>query len=396
MYKYPIKILRVITWLPWGGIEKRMVEVLKRLDRDKFLPLVCCLRSKEGVYEKELEKEGIKVVKLNFRSRLDPGGLRNLSKLMKAEKVDVVHSHMYRANIPSLIAAKLAGVPVKIVQVHNIEDWKKKREWAAERIFYRWADKIVGVSRAVLDYERKFVKFPKDKTFVLYNGINLEEFEEYEADKKLKLSLGIPERAKVVGLVARLHPDKGQDIILEVARDIKERVGEVFFMFIGSGGYGEALREKAGEKGIDDFVVFTGAVKDIKPYYSIMDVSVLPSRIEGFSNVILESFASGIPVIATRTGGNPEIIEEGENGFLVDYGDRERLKEKIIKLLQDDDLREGMGKNARKKVEKFSLQRMVEETERLYEGLWYNRQGSREVKKKVSEQPVNGNSQLTP
>ena len=120
MHKYPVKVLRVITWLPWGGIEKRMVEVLKRLDRDKFYPMVCCLRSKEGVYEKELEKAGIKVIKLNFNSRLDPRGIQRLAKLIKEEKVDIVHSHMYRANIPSLIAGRLAKVPVKIVQIHSI------------------------------------------------------------------------------------------------------------------------------------------------------------------------------------------------------------------------------------------------------------------------------------
>ena len=367
MHKYPIKVLRVITWLPWGGIEKRMVEVLKRLDRDKFSSIVCCLRSKEGVYEKELEKAGIRVIKLNFNSRFDLRGIQRLAKLIKEEKVDIVHSHMYRANIPSLIAGRLAKVPVKIVQIHNIEDWKGRREWVMERLFFRWADKIVGVSKAVLDYERRFVKLPKDKTFVLYNGINLKEFEECEVDKKLKLNLGIPERVKVVGLVARLHPDKGQDIILDIAKDIREKIGEVYFLFIGSGEYGEKLKERVRKEGLENCVIFTGGVKDIRRYYSLMDISVLPSRIEGFSNVILESFASGIPVIATRTGGNPEVIEDGKNGFLIDYGDKEELKEKIIKLLQDDDLRRKMGERGRKEVKKFSLERMVEETEKLYE-----------------------------
>ena len=368
MSTYPVRILRVITWLPWGGIEKRMVEVLKRIDRKRFIPMVLCLRSKKGVYEEELEKAGIPVMKLNFRSRLDPEGIYSLIKVLKKEKVDIIHSHMYRANIPALIAGKIAGVKGKIIQIHNIEDWKGKREWWMERLFFRWADRIVAVSRAVMEYEKKFVNIPPEKEVILYNGIEIHDFH-LKPDLELKRSLGIPFSAKVIGIVARLHPDKGQDILLEVGREIIREVREVYFLLVGEGGYRRELEKIASREGIKSRVIFTGGVKDPRPYYSIMDISVLPSVREGFCNVILESLASGIPVVASNVGGNPEVIEEGKEGFLIPYGDREMLKARILTLLKDEELRQKMRERARRKAEEFSLERMVRETERLYSSL---------------------------
>ena len=369
MKRFPLKVMRVITWLPWGGIEKRMVEVLRRLDREKFLPVVCCLRKKKGVYEDELREAGIRVIKLNFQSRLDPRGILSLTNLIKKERVDILHSHMYRANIPSLIAGNIVRVRVKLVQVHNLEDWKRWREWWMERLLFPSADRIIGVSRAVLEYERKHLRIPEDKGVVLYNGIDTESYP-YPPDEELKKSLGIPPEAKVVGEVARLHPTKGQDVLIRCARKVLEKSPQVYFLLVGGGDYGKELKRMVKEIGLDKRFIFTGAVRDPRPYYSIMDISVLPSLQEGFSNTILESLAQGLPVIASRVGGNPEVIEEGREGFLVPYGEEDELAERIITLLRNESLRRKMGERAREKAEKFSLTKMVENTENLYLSLY--------------------------
>ena len=365
---YPLKIIRIITWLPYGGIEKKIVDVLSRLDRKRFTPLVCCLRSKKGVYEEELERQGIKVYKLNFKSRLDPIELFKLVNLLKRENVKVIHSHMYRANIPSIVAGKLANVPVIIPQVHNIEDWKSKREFILERFFYPLSSKIVTVSEAVKSFEVKNTGLASNKFVTVYNGVDLGKYSFPDSEKqKLKNELGI--KGKIVGMVARLYPQKGHIYLLMAAKEILKDTPDVKFLIIGDGPLRSCLEQKAKEFDIHKNFIFTGAVKETAKYYSLMDISVLSSNIEGFSNVILESMASGIPVVATRVGGNHEAVIDGETGFLVDYGNAVELAQKITILLKDEGLRSKMGKKAKERASLFNLEKMVENVEQLYDEL---------------------------
>ena len=365
---YPVKIIRIITWLPYGGIEKKIVDVLSKLNRKKFVPIVCCLRNKKGIYEEELERDGIKVYKLNFKSRFDPVELFKLVNLLKRENIKIIHSHMYRANIPSILAGKLANVPVIISQVHNIENWKGKREFILEKFLYPMSNKIVTVSEAVKKFEIENTGLRSNKFLTVYNGVDLEKYKSVESEKqKLKNEFAIKD--KVVGMIARLYPQKGHIYLLMAAREILKDIPSVKFLIIGEGPLSSNLKKKAKELGIYKNFIFISGVKEAAKYYNLIDISVLPSEIEGFSNVILESMAYGIPVVATRVGGNSEAVVDGETGFLVNYGNERELAEKITVLLKDEEFHSKMSKKAQERASLFSLDRMVENVEKLYDGL---------------------------
>lgn len=366
---YPVKIIRVITWLTHGGIEKKIVDVLSRLNRKKFTPIVCCLRKKKGVYEDELYKKRIKVYKLDFKSRLDHPEMFKLANLLKRERVKILHSHMYRANIPSIIAGRCAHVPVIVPQIHNIESWKGKRQFLLERLLYPLSTKILTVSDAVKKFESERTGLPLNKFLTLYNGVDLEEFRYSDIEKeKLRKELAVSGK-KIVGMVARLYPQKGHIYLLRAAKRIIHQIPEVSFLIVGDGPLRTYLEKTVAEFGLGNHVIFTGSVRNPRPFYSLMDISVLSSKIEGFSNVILESMASGIPVVATRVGGNPEAIVDNQNGFLVPYGEVEPLAQKITILLRDEQLVKRMGQKAREMASLFSLEKMVEKTEELYDKL---------------------------
>ena len=366
---YPVKVMRIITWLPRGGIENKMVQVLKRLDRKKFIPLVCCLKTKEGVYEKELEEAGIRVIKIGLRSRLDPIGIRKLAGVMKEEQVKIVHTHMYRANVSGRIAAIIARVPVVIAQIHNLEDWKRWRSLLMDKLLSPFTDIIVTVSEAVRHYNARRTLIPLNKFTTIYNGVDIDPFEERASRTETRDKWDIPPGDKVVGMVANFYPQKGHKHFLRAAKVVLKAHPATTFLLIGKGPLQSKMETLAKNLHIQEKVIFTGSVEDIRFFYQIMDISVLPSSKEGFSNVILESMASSLPVIASRVGGNPEVVIDGQTGYLISYGSEEQLADRIHRLLDDKELPRAMGEKGRKHAENFTMERMVQETEDLYDNL---------------------------
>ena len=363
--QYKPKLLRIITWLPVGGIEKRLVRVLSLL-RDKYDITVCCIRDKQGAYENDLKELGIRVRKIHMRSRLDPVGLYKLYKFMKNEEFDIVHTHMYRSNTPGRIAAKFAGIPVIIANLHNIDTWKSRKHFLIDKILSRYTDKIIAVSDAVKKFNIKNSGIISDKFITIYNGIDIEEFNkdfDYQAKRE---ELGISEDELLVGIFARLYPQKGHKYFLEAASKINKFVSNVKFMIVGEGPLESELKEQAMKLGIRGKVIFTGLRDDIPELLHIIDVSVLSSFIEGFSNIILESMAAGKPVVVTNVGGNSEAVIDGENGFVVPPANSDKLANAITKVLDNKQLRIDMGRKARERVTKFSVQEMARQTDILY------------------------------
>ncbi len=356
-----INILYLIIGLEIGGTEIQLLELLKKLDRKKYNPMVCCMK-KRGVLADDMEKMGIKIESLNIRNRFNFLALPRLVKILRREGIDILHTFLFRANILGRLTGRMVRVPIVISSEECIKLKKKKISILIDRLTSRWADRIVVISEAIKNTLTKREKINPEKIEVIYNGIDLSSFR--VENKREKDS--IPK----VGIVGRLHPDKGHRYFLKAAAQTIKKEPKVEFLIVGHGPLRGELEDLSNELALSDKVVFVGGRRDIPQIMSSLDILVLSSLEEGLGNVLLEAMACGRPVVATKVGGVPEAVLDGETGILVSPKNPDALAQATLKLLMNRALAKGMGQAGRRRVEKyFSIDRMVKETEKVYNNL---------------------------
>lgn len=370
-----IRVLRVITWLPQGGIERKIVSVLPRLDRHIFEPHLCCLRER-GPLAKELEQQGIPLHVIPFSSRLDPRGLWKLHRLIRQMSIDIVHAHMYRANTPVTVLSLLGEKVRTIGHYHNIDTWETWRQRRLDAFLARRRDLNVAVSDAVRHNVIENLSLPEEKIVTLYNGVDTEEFRPVaEAEKEsIRNQLDLPPKAIIVIMVARLVSQKNHRFVIENIRHLVRDHPNLCFVFAGGGPLEQELKEFAERLGVMRHVIFLGSRDDVPQLLAASDISILPSSREGFPNTVLESMASGLPTIASDVGGVREIIEHGINGFVLEVDTTPtgvmpkgvEFVRLVRRLASDTTLRRRVGNAARQTALRFSLDVMVKKTESLY------------------------------
>jgi len=366
-----IKVLRMISNLGVGGVQKRMVSLLPKLNKERYDIIVCSF--KPGELQHCLEQSGIPVKIIPRRFKFDPVCIYRLCSIMKKENIDIVHTHCHKPNTTGRIAAKLAGVPVIIANEHNVDSWKSNWQLILDRWLAAYSDKIIAVSEAVKSFYVKNANISTDKFEVIYNGVDLDFWQNNVPAKEIifkkKTELGLLQDDKVIVAIGRLHPQKGHEHLLRAAKKIIPKMQNLKFLIIGDGPMRLSLESLSERLGIKENIVFTGNREDIKDMLYLSDLSVISSIREGFSNVVLESMACGKPLVATDVGGNNEIIIDGENGFIVPSKDEDALADKMLILAGNEELTKKMGLTAKQTVEKFSLMKMIHETENLYSRL---------------------------
>lgn len=359
----PFPVTRLITWLPVGGIERRLVAVLPQLDRTLFAPRLICLRER-GPLADELEASGVPVSVVPFRSRLSPAAIWRLARALRGSAI--VHAHMYRANVPGTIAARLAGVPVILGQVHNVDTWQTGRQRLMDRLTARRRTATIAVSRRVQEDVCRTLRLPPERVPVLHNGIDLAPFRAPLDREALRAELGLRSDQVAVLCAARLHPQKNHRGLLQALVRLPSALPPWRCLVAGDGPERANLEQLAVAHGLQHRVVFLGQRRDVPRLMRACDLSVLPSDKEGFSNTVLESLAAGLPVVATDVGGNAEAIEHGVSGFLTGRADVEDLAERLAQLIADAGLRRRMAAAALAAAPRFSLESMVSETQKLY------------------------------
>lgn len=359
----PFPVTRLITWLPVGGIERRLVAVLPRLDRTLFAPRLICLRER-GPLAEELEAAGVPVSVVPFRSRLSPAAIWRLARALRGSVI--VHAHMYRANVPGTIAARLAGVPVILGQVHNVDTWQTGRQRLMDRLTARRRTATVAVSRRVQEDVCRTLRLPPERVPVLHNGIDLAPFRAPLDREALRAELGLRSDQVAVLCAARLHPQKNHRGLLQALVRLPSALPPWRCLVAGDGPERVTLEQLCVAHGLQHRVTFLGQRHDVPRLMRACDLSVLPSDKEGFSNTVLESLAAGLPVVATDVGGNAEAIEHGVSGFLTGRADVEDLAERLAQLIADAGLRRRMAAAALAAAPRFSLESMVDETQKLY------------------------------
>ena len=366
-----IRVLRIISNLGVGGVQKRMVSLLPKLNKERYDVSVCSFKS--GELRRGLEQSGIPVKIIPRRFKFDPVCIYRLCSIMKKENIDIVHTHCHKPNTTGRIAAKLAGVPVIIANEHNMDTWKSNWQLTLDKWLSAYSDKIIAVSEAVKSFYVKNTNVPADKFEVIYNGVDLDSWQKNIPSQEIiaekKAELGLLRDDKIITAIGRLHPQKGHEHLLRAAKKIIPKMQNLKFLIIGDGPMRLSLESLSERLGIKENIVFTGNREDIKDMLYLSDLSVISSIREGFSNVVLESMACGKPLVATDVGGNNEIIIDGENGFIVPSKDEDALADKMLILAGNEELTKKMGLTAKQTVEKFSLMKMIHETENLYSRL---------------------------
>jgi glycosyltransferase involved in cell wall biosynthesis len=363
----PRRILFVIDELDVGGTEQQLAELVRRLDRRAWTPTVCCFRP--GLIAREIEAGGTRVVVIRKRARVDPFLVLALTRLMRRERIDVVQTYLFTANTWGRLAAFLARVPAIVTAERNVTMWEERYK----PVVGRWLDRFTAVTTGNSEAVRQYLVekgLPARKVRVIYNGVNLARFDGPASPQMTRAELAIPPGHRVVGFVARLEPQKDPSTFLRAAARVVQRIPAVAFLMVGGGALRAQLEHEAEALGLRDRIIFTGARRDVPRLLAALDVSVLSSVKEGMSNTIMESMAAGLPMVATRVGGNAELVIDGETGYLVPPRDPERLAEAIERVLEDPARARAMGRAAQARIaERFSIDAMVASTTALYDEL---------------------------
>jgi glycosyltransferase involved in cell wall biosynthesis len=314
---------------------------------------------------------GVRYTIIENRRAYDPVFLAKLIRLIKSERVDFVHAHEFMMNVYGSVAARLAGIPM-IGTIHGKVYFTEKRSRiAAYKLAVAMSSRIIAVSE---DLKRHFVENVglknQKKILTVYNGIDIERYKPSESTEELRGRLGIAPGAVVIGTVGSLFKVKAFDNLIKAAGRLRESASEFRLLIAGEGNERENLRRLIDEMNLPDTVSLLGFRDDIPELLNLFDIYVCSSHSEGLSLSILEAMASARPVVGTRVGGNPELIADGDNGFLAPAANSEALAEKIGILIDSKELRGKMGARSREIVEKkFSLTAMIATYQNLYEEL---------------------------
>jgi glycosyltransferase involved in cell wall biosynthesis len=333
-----MRILHLISSGGLFGAERVAIELCKSLKKTYHCePILGVIRNVYNPHEEiseEAKSNGIAYTVFSCRSQLDLKLASSIREFIKKNRVDIIHCHGYKSNFYGLLASR--GQVPSVTTNHNwlTAHWKLKTYCFLDSLWIRFFDRIVAVSNEVKKDMLKY-KIPKEKIRVIDNGICLERFEKLVETRKIKSQLGLEEKTRVIGTIGSLGIEKGHIYLLEAARQVLDVVKDLKFLVIGDGPLRKPLEEKSEELGIKKHVIFLGQRKDIPELLMAMDIFVLPSIKEGLPIALLEAMVAKRPVIATRVGAIPKVIENKDTGILVEPKDIKGLRDAIMNLIND-------------------------------------------------------------
>jgi len=346
----------------WGGGEKWHYDLVTAL-RAEGLPVVAAAHPRGELFTR-LQEGSLPVipVRIGNLSFLNPLKMYSLYRLFRKKAVDGVI-----LNLPSDV--KAAGMAARLAGVKNIiyrrgSAIPVRNSLLNRFLFRRVVDEVIANSeetaRTLLQNNPRLIG--REKIHVIYNGIDLAAFDRRESVPVYRRK----GKEVVLGNAGRLVEQKGQDMLLDIASLLKQEGVDFSLLVAGTGPLENLLKQNAADKGLGERAIFTGFAGDIKSFLHSTDIFLLPSRWEGFGYVLLEAMACSKPIVCFDTSSNPELVEDGINGYLVKPFDLREFAGRITYLAGHQDLQKKMGDAGRKKAEeKFTLERAVSEVRRL-------------------------------
>lgn len=348
----------------------------KSYDRSKYRMLFVTLREMEPSLRASLEASGVQCFSCVAHSRFGyPLAMLRLARLLRREHVDIVHAHLFDPSVVGLLTAWLMRTPVRVMTRHY-SDYHTRihKKWHVrlDRLCTALSHRVIAVSQHTKDHMLSEENAPADKVRVVLNGIDFTRVRTSGPDvrESLRREFGIADGFLLL-IVARLHPEKGHTYLFSALAELRKRLPKPFKLVVaGKGTYDQQYRDEVRALGVDDVVHFAGFRTDVADLIAAADVMILPSVAEAFGLVLCEAMFLGTPVVATRVGGIPELIEDGVDGLLVPAADSGALAGAIAKVLNDTETRERIRGTGREKVtRRFRFDRMLRDYEAVYEEL---------------------------
>ena len=366
------KILHIRDSGGFFGGEQVILTILKNLNRNKYEPLLLYLDRGDGKSKRLVEVAAlfnIHTIAVPCRRKFDLKTIKQIRHEIKNRNIGCIHTHDFKSDFYGLMAT--INTPVtRIATSHgSTKDSILLRSYLflSEFVFYNFYDWIIAVSK-----QRKNDLFTnliiRKKIILIENGIDTELFRLSQSNTDQEETTKLFSRSVNIAIIGRLYPDKGHAYLLQALPRVIEKFADLMLFIIGEGPSGNVLKQQVQESGLDNHVKFLGVRNDLYHFYQCLDLLVIPSLREGLPYVLLEALANNVPVVASRVGAIPDVIEHNHSGYLVEPMDVNGLANAVIDSLSDRRRAVQMTGNAYLKLQKyFSAEKMIQSVETLYE-----------------------------
>lgn len=370
MRKNKIRILHVAQAA--GGVDRYIRMLLKYLDKEKFENILVCSQDFHEEDYRDLVDSFEQVEMTRAIGGRDLKAIKGVRALIKKYNPDIVYAHSSKAGA----IARAADIGLRNRCVYNPHGWafnmrcsaKKKAMYTAiEKIAAPFCDKIICISDAEKQsaLDKKICR--EDKLQVIFNGVDIESYENGVRGAIKRKDLNIPEDAFVVGMVGRMSPQKAPDVFVKMAKQVKDEVPNAHFIIVGNGNQEDEIRKYAEDNGFSNSLHITGWVDNPMSYVELFDMACLLSRWEGFGLALPEYMMAGKPIVASRVDAIPNIIRNGENGLLVEVDDDIGASKAVLRILREDGLRKKIVAQGLEDVHnRFNARRVSEEHSKLF------------------------------
>ncbi|MGI5842682.1 MAG: glycosyltransferase family 4 protein [Candidatus Xenobium sp.] len=341
-------------------------------------------------FRDDLEATGAQVLHLPISRRLHPledlASLLDLFYLMRRLRPDLVHTNTSKAGFLGRLAARLAGVPLVIHTIYELPEnstenpWLKAAYRGLEFLAARWADHLITISEPNRRQILAQRLCPPDKLTLIPEALELSRYQATRSPREVRAELGIPQDALLVGSVGRLEPAKGHAYLLEAFHLVLQRIPQARLVLVGRGYLEEELRRRIHELGIQEQVILAGFRDDLIDLLGALDVFALASLYEGLGVATMEAMAMSRPTVCTGVGGVPDVVVDGQTGYLVEPRAPAQMAERLVELLSDPEKAWKMGQAGRRRVEEHFR---VEDSNRKLHCLYQNLLMGRRRRKRI-------------
>ncbi len=363
-----MKILHVTFNMGIGGTEQVIRQLIMATSGAGLSHAIVCIDGVVGEIGQSLEEQGVTVYRVRRKPGFDRALIRSIRELLREGQFDIVHCHQYTPYVYGWLAARTTRARVVFTEHGRFHpDRYRYKAALINPLISLMTPEVIAISRATARALSRYEFIPAKKIRVVYNGIAGLHREPQEM-AEIRAALKIPEGALVTGTVSRLDPVKNQAMMVKAFREFRKQVPDAILLMVGDGPEMGALRKQVADYGLKEAVRFTGFIERPHQYLALMNIFLLSSFTEGTSMTLLEAMSLGIPGVATRVGGNPEIVVDGETGVLVDSDDYEGFAGAMVRLATDRETREKMSSAAAERFRAcFSAERMAEQYLSVYQ-----------------------------